>query len=383
MNTHNRCQPDVQQTPGVAGADCVAGTIEVTNNLDLGPGSLRAAFVAADAALGAQTICVNTTVVGPIVLTSGALTYATNPGALTLQGNGITISGNLNDRVINDTAGGSLTLDHVTIKDGKVAGNGGGVQASGPVTVTNSTISDNTNSGGTEGGGIYAGGAMTVIDSTFTDNVSSRFGGAVFAFGATVTNSTFTRNTSLEEGGAIFSWQSPLSVAYSTFSDNTSTSPNNLPSALFVREHQITLFASVLIKPAGATDLCGTLRGSISSLGDNFTNEDKPGSCNLTGPGDVGLSTNDPLLGALAGNGGPTWTRLPQAGSPLIDAIPNANCGDGNTLAGFAVTTDQRHLVRPEQSGGKCDIGAVEVQLPPAPAPAPAAPVEVVIRFTG
>ena len=63
----------------------------------------------------------------------------------------------------------------------------------------------------------------------------------------------------------------------------------------------------------------------------------------------------------------------------MIDAIPNANCGDGNALAGFAVTTDQRHLVRPEQSGGRCDIGAVEVQLPPAPA----APVEVVIRFTG
>ena len=65
-----------------------------------------------------------------------------------------------------------------------------------------------------------------------------------------------------------------------------------------------------------------------------------------------------------------------------------ANCGDGNTMAGFAVTTDQRHLARPEQSGGKCDIGAVEVQFPPEPAPTPAAtpaaaPVETVIRFTG
>ena len=64
------------------------------------------------------------------------------------------------------------------------------------------------------------------------------------------------------------------------------------------------------------------------------------------------------------------------------DAPQIPNDGDGDTLAGFAVTTDQRHLARPEQSGGKCDIGAVEVQLPPAPAPA-AAPVETVIRFTG
>jgi hypothetical protein len=30
------------------------------------------------------------------------------------------------------------------------------------------------------------------------------------------------------------------------------------------------------------------------------------------------------MLGALANNGGPTQTRLPLTGSPLIDAIPNA-----------------------------------------------------------
>ena len=56
---------------------------------------------------------------------------------------------------------------------------------------------------------------------------------------------------------------------------------------------------------------------------------------------------------------------LPQTGSPLIDAILNANCGDGNTAAGLPVVIDQRGLVRPEQTSGKCDIGAVEIQLPP------------------
>ena len=77
---------------------------------------------------------------------------------------------------------------------------------------------------------------------------------------------------------------------------------------------------------------------------------------------------NDPRLGLLADNGGPTQTQLPQTGSPSIDAIPNDACQTAPLATG--ITTDQRQLARPKQSGGKCDIGAVEVQLPPAPAPA-------------
>jgi len=75
----------------------------------------------------------------------------------------------------------------------------------------------------------------------------------------------------------------------------------------------------------------------------------------------------DPLLGSLAANGGPTQTLLPQTGSPLIDAIPTAACSGGNTLATFAVTTDQRLLVRPDVVNQKCDIGSVEIQteVPP------------------
>jgi hypothetical protein len=84
--------------PALAVAGCQAGTIEVTNNLDGAvppPGSLRAAFAAASAAVVPQTICVATTVVGPITLTTaggGELVYdaVTSPD-LTLQGNGVTI----------------------------------------------------------------------------------------------------------------------------------------------------------------------------------------------------------------------------------------------------------------------------------------------------
>jgi hypothetical protein len=90
-------------------------------------------------------------------------------------------------------------------------------------------------------------------------------------------------------------------------------------------------------------------------------------------------NAGDPKLGPLANNGGPTQTRLPQTGSPLIDAIPTGSCqADGAS----GITADQRGVSRPQGPG--CDIGAVEVEVAGPAAPvAPAAPVQAVVRFTG
>jgi hypothetical protein len=76
--------------------------------------------------------------------------------------------------------------------------------------------------------------------------------------------------------------------------------------------------------------------------------ESQPG-CNPSGSV---IISEDPLLGALVDNGGPTFTRLPADGSPAIDVIPEAAC---------VVARDQRNVPRPSPSGGNCDIGAVEV----------------------
>ena len=60
----------------------------------------------------------------------------------------------------------------------------------------------------------------------------------------------------------------------------------------------------------------------------------------------------DPLLGPLGFNGGSTFTHLPLAGSPAIDAGENS----------IAPTIDQRGGHRPLPIGGNVDIGAVEIQ---------------------
>ena len=74
----------------------------------------------------------------------------------------------------------------------------------------------------------------------------------------------------------------------------------------------------------------------------------------------------DPLLGPLADNGGPTFTHLPQPGSPAIDLAPLAGCP----------AQDQRGL-RCGLPALACDSGAVEVDAPPA-SPPPPPPAETV-----
>jgi len=297
--------------------------------------------------------------------------------------------------VLRQASAGALTFQNVTVTGGTApAGNGGAISApSSAVTVTNSTFTNNTAPGGhSNGGAIDGGGVMTVTNSTFTNNSVGDLGGggAIYDAGAvTVTNSTFTNNTAGEfaGGGAIYDGavgDGGVTVTNSTFTNNSAGADSIGGGAIFadgavtvaygtltgnaasrgsaaVSNTSIKSFGSVFVKPAGTGNLCNT----GTSLGYNFANETAPGSCNLNATGDNASSTNDPLLGPLANNGGPTQTQLPQDGpSPLIDAIPNAACQTAPLATG--ITTDQRGLPRPDSASPNCDIGAVEVQSPAA-----------------
>ena len=244
------------------------------------------------------------------------------------------------------------------------------------MSVSNSTFTNNT---ALTGGAIFTSqndpsvGDVSVSNSTFTNNKAGTLGGAIFAGSevSSVSNSTFTNNRAVASGGAIFAGAN-VSVTYSTFTGNTATEAGSAIRLSGVG----TAFGSVFVKPPGTVDLCfGDLvtGGTFTSLGYNYANE-TANSCNLTATGDSSLDANDAKLGGLGDNGGPTPTQLPQSGSPLINAIPNAACQTAPLATG--ITTDQRHLARPEQTGGTCDIGAVEVQLPPAA-------VTVTPKFTG
>ncbi len=134
---------------------------------------------------------------------------------LTITGTGhtVTVSGNHVTGIFRITDG-SATFDLLTLTDGKAGPSncfGGTYQCGGAinvqqyahtVTVTNSTLSNNSAFGG---GAIAVDvGTVTIANSTFLNNSSSYVGGAIFSFQSklSVTNSTFHGN-SAAFGGAI------------------------------------------------------------------------------------------------------------------------------------------------------------------------------------
>jgi hypothetical protein len=323
--------------------------------------------------------------------------------ALTLNGNGHTITQTCAGLSVLTKAGsGSPTLNDVTITGGDSGSFGGGINGSGPLTLINSTVTGNhatasggaislvgsltltnstisNNTAGAAGGGVLVNGAVTATGSTFTGNSSTTGGGGIRANPGpvTLTNSTVSGNTDPGGGGGVTVDNATLTIVYSTIVQNSSTFGANLaPSTSLVA------FGSVVALPAGGATNCGFLGGSPSTTSNGFNFSDDA-SCSFTAATDT-QNGGDPGLGALANNGGPTQTRLPQPGSPLIDAIPTGSCQDDGASG---ITTDQRGVSRPQGSG--CDIGAVEVgggptpPPPPTTAPGAAVPVQGVVRFTG
>ena len=275
---------------------------------------------------------------------------------------------------------GTLTVNQSTIaqnemlSSGTWGGHGGGVAATGTITIIDSTIADNVAGGGTEtggqAGGVFGGPELVLLRTTVSGNVArqndsgtqSGWNGGVVGRGSLeVVNSTITSNvaegaTSL--GGGIAT-TADATVAYSTIVDNSAALGANLAFIEFDPGDSVSVFASVIGRPLGGGTDC-SLVNPIASEGYNYATD---ASCGLTATADV-QSGADPLLGALANNGGLTHTRLPAMTSPLLDRVPLDHCQDGT---GAGVSTDQRDVTRPQGAG--CDVGAVEVAVTVSPPP--------------
>jgi hypothetical protein len=295
----------------------------------------------------------------------------TGGNPLTLSGNGFTIRQTCaGERVMENVLDGPLALQSVVITGGTLDGDdGGGVYSDGDLAVLESTIIGNTAGGvGGSGGGIFAvADEVEIIRSTIANNSATEVGGGVNAVGEgvtlTVVNSTVTGNQANEAGGLASQALSEPGVVlvYSTVVANQALAGANIGG------RGLESFGSVIALGTGGGEDCFV--PFISSNGYNFVGDD---SCEFDQPTDI-LNGGDPLVGLLGPNGGPTPTMLPLTGSPLIDGIPIPNCFDDSASL---VTTDQRGVTRPQING--CDIGSVEVELPPEVVPVPVEP-----SFTG
>jgi CSLREA domain-containing protein len=202
---------------GTGGSDCTLRDAITAANTDTGAGGCSAGH-------GADTI--NFSVSGQINLGSTLPAVASD---LTIDGSGqsIVVSGQGAVRVLEVSAGASLTLAVLTIADGDAA-NAGGILNSGTLLVTNSTLSGNSAENFGRGGGIWntAGGMLTVGNSSFSENGAPEgtehvpMGGGIYNDGrALVENSTFSDNDA-DHGGGIFN-AGRLAVRGSTFTGNS------------------------------------------------------------------------------------------------------------------------------------------------------------------
>jgi hypothetical protein len=105
---------------------------------------------------------------------------------------------------------------------------------------------------------------------------------------------------------------------------------------------------------------CSKSGNGAGTIGDNGYNLDGANDCGFTtGTPKFDKVNTDPLLAALANNGGPTDTMALGAGSPALDAA-GPSCPPP--------ATDQRGITRPQ--GTACDMGAFElVVVVPSPSP--------------
>ena len=283
-------------------------------------------------------------------------------GLRTGSGRNLTLDGvELRDHVAS-VAGGALVDDggRTTIRRSTLTGNtapsGGAVTSSGALVVSETTLRANIASSatGSAGGGAISqgGGTLVVARSLLEDNVATStaaapLGGALVQHGgtATITDSTFAGNrasgTFASAGGAIAA-SGTMDVRLTTITGGS--------AALGAGVARFGAFAGTFTLTGSVLELDRPdCFGPIVSGGGNVSSD---ASCPFTAPDD--LSSAPALLGPLADNGGPTRSRLPDPGSPVIDRVL---FGAGSPCNG--TTPDQRGVARPQ--GTRCDSGAVEV----------------------
>jgi hypothetical protein len=296
----------------------------------------------------------------------GGLNNNSSGGALTVRDSTVasnTAAGFGGGGINNNSNGNTLVLrSSIT---GNSAQNGGGINnnSTGPLTVGETLIAGNTALGTIGGGGILnnSTGTFTLFQSTVSGNSSAGFGGGGIDSNSSgtvnITNSTISGNstTGSNGGGGVYKNSSAaISMTSVTITGNSSTNggsnihDNSAGGSL-------SLLNSIVANPVGGSNCGGD---PITSNGFNLASD---ASCNLVAAGD--LQNTNPLLGALANNGGLTPTHALLIGSPAIDA---------GTAAGGSV--DQRGVARPVGAG--FDIGAFEGTgaAPPPPATAQAIP---------
>ena len=143
---------------------------------------------------------------------------------------------------------------------------------------------------------------------------------------------------------------------------------DNAPTGLYLNSGTVHLEASIVANHSTAD--CGMNTNVPNTfVSDGYNVVENPGACLLDA---TDVTGQDPLLVALADNGGHTMTRALTVSSPAVDWVPGAVCPPP--------ATDQRGAPRPTDGDAigdiNCDAGAFEYGAT-APCDVPRKPILV------
>ncbi len=322
-------------------------------------------------------------------LTVNNSTFSGNIGGAILNGGPLIIN---NSRFIGNTNpsnGGAINSEvpsqsispfTLIIRDSVFSGNtsggdGGALDSNGPLQIARCTFAGNSATGASSFGGAInitytnstQSGAITLSDSTLSGNSSKGGGGGLSvdtddggngsAVPVVMTNCTVSGNTALAGGGGIVNFTGTLRLQNVTVTANNATGADNIGDGVAslndvgVRtEVSNSIISGNLGNDVSSDFVQDGTASTLFSLGYNLIGGGTNAGFNQTGDQ---RNVANPNLGALANNGGPTQTHLPQSGSPAIDK--------GDTT----LTTDQRGPAFTRPVGTADDIGAVEVGAGP------------------
>ena len=351
-----------------ASATAEAADFTVSNLNDSGPGSLRQAVLDSDAAPGGDRILFQSTLSGQLTVASELPITETvailGPGA-----NLLAISGGNSSRIfyVHPAAPSSpVSISGLTLRDASAPGSGGAIlNEASHLTVDHAVITQNHAGAGDPGGGIYVGtGSLTLRNSTVSANSAYRGGGIDSLQSApnvvTIENSTITGNQATLVGGGI-SFQNglnngaQLNIRSSTISGNIVSTGSYGGGGIFLHSGITSLVSTIVADNAApvAPDI-RTYNPAVPASASFSLVENAAGATITGGPNIFG---QDPKLGVLGDNGGPTPTIGLLDGSPALDT---------GLSAGIAL--DQRGAPRPfdlqgiaaTPGGDAADIGAYE-----------------------
>lgn len=289
---------------------------------------------------------------GTITLTN-TLTITADNTILDASGHSVTLSGGGTLRIILVQSGVRLELRGLTIANGfssgpSTGGLGGGLANFGEATIADCTFSNNIVVDGPVFGGAinHAGTRLVVTGTTFIQNNSEVWGSAIScgnpALGVANGNVAITNCTFYANGPQAISVGEPLlnpvTIVNCTFAWNTNAAVRHVTSGAYPTAAKVYLMNSIVANTVGGDGAQG-----IVDWGHNISTDNSASLTNTSS-----LRNTDPMLGALADNGGPTWTMALASGSPALN--------QANPVA--FPTTDQRGVARPV--GPAPDIGAYE-----------------------